>query len=813
MINKEANLAREFIEKTDQNLFLTGRAGTGKTTFLHQLKENSVKRMIITAPTGVAAINAGGVTLHSFFQLPFAPYIPGSALPQSFRFGREKKNIINSLDLLVIDEISMVRADVIDAIDSILRRLRKNSKPFGGVQLLMIGDLYQLPPVVKDMEWGFLQQHYHSPYFFSSQVLKQNSLISIELQHIYRQSDPSFINLLNQIRENNLSDDAMQLLNARYQAGFQVDENENFITLTTHNHSADQINQKHLSQTTGEVRYFQAAIEGDFPKPYPTAENLALKKGAQVMFIRNDRNEDKQFFNGKIGTIVNILENSVIVHCAEEDSQIEVGTEVWENIRYSLDQDSNEIIEEIIGSFIQLPLRLAWAITIHKSQGLTFDKLIIDGQAAFAHGQIYVALSRCKTLQGLVLSSPLSSHNVITDQAVNLFNQELRKHPVDEQRLNQTSIIYQQQLLLDCFDYQPLSKCFNQQLWLLKQHRSLIHFQGSEQLDELQNQYYHEISNVAAKFQKQLQEIFQQTVLPEADPQVLERLSKAGIYFSEKLNAGLAQWLNQFNFSCDNKKITQQVNQAIDNLQQLLCVKQAALDCCSKGFILKQYLSDTALAKIIQPKPSTNKNKMKAIEILESDLSHPKLALQLKLWRNEQASKNNLPHFQILHQRVIYQLSELLPGNMSALQEVPGIGPGKLQKYGEQLLKIILDYCHEYEINTNDKIALTSSKPPLQTQKKNQISTHVITLNLFKEGFPIEEIAKQRALVVSTIESHLAKCIHNGDIELHQLMEQSQIDEIEAAITKVGQKQLSLIKEFVGDKFSYSQIRYVLATQ
>jgi len=402
-VNHELQLADNFVRHTGCNIFLTGKAGTGKTTFLRNLHRNTAKRMIITAPTGVAAINAGGVTLHSFFQLPFGPFVPGSEAYESgkqrqFRFSREKKQIIKSLDLLVIDEISMVRADLLDAVDAVLRRHRRNNLPFGGVQLLMIGDLHQLSPVVKRDEWQLLKQYYRSVYFFSSNALDNTELVTIRLKHIYRQSDPYFINLLNRVRDNRLDASTAADLNRRYIPGFEPDEDLGYITLTTHNRNADSINQTRLSALTGRKYSFRAEISGDFPEYiYPTPADLLLKEGAQVMFVRNDSSAEKLYYNGKIGKISAISNENISVVCPGSPKEIVVEPVTWENIKYTVNKETGEIQEEITGEFRQYPLKLAWAITIHKSQGLTFDRAIIDARAAFAHGQVYVALSRCKS--------------------------------------------------------------------------------------------------------------------------------------------------------------------------------------------------------------------------------------------------------------------------------------------------------------------------------------------------------------------------------------------------------------------------------
>ncbi len=424
--NPELQLADDFVRQTNCHIFLTGRAGTGKTTFLHDLKKKAGKRMVVTAPTGVAAINAGGMTLHSFFQLPFGPFIPGdNTYLGQHRFSREKINIVKTLDLLVIDEISMVRADLLDGVDYVLKRYRHSSLPFGGVQLLLIGDLHQLPPVVKEAEWQLLRQYYDSPYFFASLALRETELIPIELRHIYRQSDARFIDLLNRVRDNLLDPSSLKELNSRCIPDFTPADNEGYITLCTHNSGADAINQGKLQQlptkATSSGRHRRGLSRNT---AYPTSARLELKVGAQVMFVRNDASPEKRYFNGRIGKITGISGDFISVQCPEDSSEIEVEQATWENIEYKIDPETLEISQNTVGSFEQFPLKLAWAITIHKSQGLTFERAVVDARAAFAHGQVYVALSRCKTFDGLVLSSPLSAVGVKTDVTVARFVEE-----------------------------------------------------------------------------------------------------------------------------------------------------------------------------------------------------------------------------------------------------------------------------------------------------------------------------------------------------------------------------------------------------
>ena len=475
-MNQQFDLAFNFLQNTGTHLFLTGKAGTGKTTFLKRLKEVSPKRMIVVAPTGVAAINAGGVTIHSFFQLPFGPYIPSAnkagSQSNNFsnKFSRDKINIIRSMDLLVIDEVSMVRADLLDAISDVLCRYKDHSKPFGGVQLLLIGDLQQLAPVAKDEEWNLLKEHYASTFFFDSKALSESTYFSIELTHVYRQSDSVFINLLNNIRENCFDDETLRMLNQRYVPDFRPDDKLGYITLTTHNYQAQQINKRKLAELPGKSYRFTAEINNDFPEySYPTDDNLELKCGAQVMFVKNDSSGDHRYYNGKIGKIVFINPNKITV-VGEDGNEIQVEKETWSNVKYTINPETKEITETIAGTFSQYPLKTAWAITIHKSQGLTFEHAIIDASAAFSHGQVYVALSRCKTLEGLVLSSPITRNAMIKDLRIQEFSSSVADKQPGKEQLEKAQQHYFEELVTDLFNFTSIQQRLQYAAYMVYTH-------------------------------------------------------------------------------------------------------------------------------------------------------------------------------------------------------------------------------------------------------------------------------------------------------------------------------------------------------
>jgi len=700
--NHELNLAEDFVLYTGSHIFLTGKAGTGKTTFLRKLKGNTAKRMIITAPTGVAAINAGGVTLHSFFQLPFGPFIPGSeANEQSrqrlFRFSKEKKRIIKSLDLLVIDEISMVRADLLDSVDAVLRRHRRNDQPFGGVQLLMIGDLHQLSPVAKQEDWQLLKQHYESVYFFSSHALDQTQLVTIELKHIYRQCDAGFIKLLNRVRDNRLDAASIGQLNQRYVENFAPGKDQGYITLTTHNNSADTLNKGRLSALRGKEYCFNAEVSGDFPEhTYPTPFTLVLKEGAQVMFLRNDNSFEKRYFNGKIGKIKTITGRQICITCPGESEDIVVEAVEWENIKYKVDEENKEIQEDIIGKFKQFPLKLAWAITIHKSQGLTFDKAVIDAESAFAHGQVYVALSRCKTLEGMVLSSPIPSRGIQTDESVLNFVDRARQNLPSENRLQAAKVFYQQQLLLKCFDFKSLRNRLNYFVRLLAGNASLVQISGVSDMPRLREMAEKQIFTVSEKFKQQLQTIFGQQSLPETDPYILERIGKASEWFQDKFSLVFDEFVQKFQMETDNKELGKKIGNALNNLNQEIFVKRAGINSCEKGFSPPHYLR--AISKAEVASIPEKRKKSKTPDYSESDVEHPELFRRLKDWRSRIAKEQGLAHFQILHQRVLIQIVVNLPDNRTHLKKIKGVGKKTLEKYGKDILALVVGYRKKHRI-------------------------------------------------------------------------------------------------------------------
>lgn len=631
--NHEMNLAWQFVASTNVSVFLTGKAGTGKTTFLRKLHELSPKRMVILAPTGVAAINAAGQTIHSFFQLPFGPIVPGkeSAERKSYyKVSKDKKNIIKTLDLLVIDEISMVRCDLLDAIDTELRKYKDRTKPFGGVQLLLIGDLQQLAPVAKDSEWQLLSPYYSTPYFFGSKALQQIPYVTIELKHIYRQQDEEFINILGQIRNNQLDDISAKALNERYIPNFVVTEGEEWIRLTTHNNTARTYNEQQLDKLPSYPFTFTAEIHKNFPESsYPADVELVLKKGAQVMFIKNDPTAEHAYYNGKIGVIEGFdEEGNISVFCKEDNTHIAVSRVTWENTKYTVNPVSGDIVEEVDGTFTQYPLRLAWAITIHKSQGLTFDHAVLDINDSFAHGQAYVALSRCRTLEGLVLSRPLNTRSIITDASVNSFiNKELEEAKLAEGKLPEMRYQYFLTLLNEMFDFKTLKQDLHYFTRVVDEHLYGSYPDYLAQLKETEKKVDAEITSVGLKFQNQYTALMQKAQNFANDPTLQERIVAASNYFWGKIVELLDPIIAGSKLQLNNKAVSTQYNNALEAFTLSYKIKKGVFSrMISERFTVRNYLSAKAksiLDDIITKDNGQKKKEKKKIDP-ETGLEIPK---------------------------------------------------------------------------------------------------------------------------------------------------------------------------------------------
>jgi hypothetical protein len=794
--NPELELAVQFIEKTDRNLFITGKAGTGKTTFLHKIKQESLKRMVIVAPTGVAAINAKGVTIHSFFQMPFGPILPNQIANTSNaqrKFSKIKIDIIKSLDLIIIDEISMVRADLLDGIDQVMRRYKNRNKVFGGVQILMIGDLQQLAPVVRPNEWSLLQAHYNTVYFFSSKAYQEANVVSIELKHIYRQKNEDFIKILNEIRTDTLSDMSAKILNKNYNPSFSPTKEEGYITLTTHNNRANLINESELNKLKIKSSFFKAEISGKFSEnAYPNAERLELKVGAQVMFIKNDSSTDKRYYNGKIGIITAISKESVTVKCANEIDEIVTEKETWSNINYSINEETKAIKEEMIGAFSQIPLRLAWAITIHKSQGLTFEKAIIDAEASFAHGQTYVALSRCTSLEGLVLKTPITSSAIINDSTVSVFNESVEENHPDESVLSESEKHFQLNLISEILDYQPLLYPITRLIDVFYNNRTSIKGDVIDHLQTIKDEGIVALMKISNGFKNQLNTLSEDNVLPENSSQIQERFIKAITYFLNTTKNNIQKPLDTITFSTDNKAVKKDFSKQFDSLQEKLEEKLFTLQKMTKGFKVQEYLQVRANA-VLQKTAPIKKKKV-------ASKRDPILALKLRELRDGIAKSLEIAHFQIFTQETLYALCDDLPRTEKELLKVVGMGKTRVSKYGEEILEAIEVYCKENGINRLNEQKKEDKKPTKQ-----------ISFELFKAGLSIKEISKERSLTAGTIENHLANYISSGDIDVLELIPLKRYKNIRNQVEAAGEvKGLTALKEKVDGSITYMELKMVL---
>ena len=589
--NTELRNAWDFVEHTGRSIFLTGKAGTGKTTFLKTVVDQSSKRNVVVAPTGVAAINAGGMTIHSFFQLPFSPFVPGAKIESKFDFGKEKRKLIASLDLLIIDEISMVRSDLLDAIDSILRRFRDRYKPFGGVQLLMIGDLQQLTPVVTPDDERILKPYYDTPYFFGSKALSEIDYVTIQLEKVYRQQDDTFLSLLNHIREGQPTASDLTLLNSRYKPVFLPKPEEGYIRLTTHNQMANNYNETELQKLSGRAVNYQAKIEGTFPEySYPTAETLTLKVGAQVMFVKNDPSNAHRYYNGRIGHVTLAEPTRLLVYCPGDADAIEVVPLEWENARYTLNDETREIETEVLGKFSQLPLRLAWAITIHKSQGLTFEHAIIDASLSFAPGQVYVALSRCKTLEGMVLASQIPPHAIINDERVDSYishQEEAAQRSIDQ--LPTLKDEYYRYLLMELFDFKDILYREEYLGRIIIEFFYRSHTDIAELHKRALEDYKQKMIVVADKWRAMIQ---QMTIDALHEEEFLERVKRSAAYFEQTLDKVLTKPLSLvLDIKSQNKLAMKRLTENYTDLRQAWLSRRYLLQQLSeRTFTIADYL-------------------------------------------------------------------------------------------------------------------------------------------------------------------------------------------------------------------------------
>ena len=704
--NKEFQDALNLIQYTRQSVFLTGKAGTGKSTFLKYICANTKKKHVVLAPTGIAAINAGGSTLHSFFKLPFYPLLPDDPnfslqrgrIHEFFKYTKPHRKLLEELELVIIDEISMVRADIIDAVDRILRVYSRNLRePFGGKQILLVGDVFQLEPVVKGDEREILNRFYPTPYFFSARVFGQIDLVSIELQKVYRQTDSKFIHVLDHIRNNTVGSAELQLLNTRYGTQIEQSEADMYITLATRRDNVDYINDKKLAELPGQPYTFSAEINNDFPEySYPTDDKLILKCGAQVMFVKNDSSSEKRYYNGKIGKIVFINPNKITV-VDREGNEIVVEKEIWNNVKYTIDPETKEITETITGTFSQYPLKTAWAITIHKSQGLTFEHAIIDASAAFSHGQVYVALSRCKTLEGLVLSSQITRNAMINDYRIQEFTSSVNSRQPREEQMQAAQQLYFTELICELFDFNNLQQRIQYAAFVVYGNLQKLYPELSVQYSNTRDAFRSTVTDVGERFIQQLKRLITGNTDYLKDETIQERVRKGVAYFLEQIDRLCTPLQEASNVEIDNKETRKTIKNALDKWNEDLRIKLSTLQGCQDGFTISGYLSAKAKASIEQPSvPTTRKRSEKSSEPakleISTDIKHPELYANLKRWRYEVATEKGLPTYTILQQKALIGVANTLPANGRDLLKIPGIGKKIVENYGAKLLEIVDDY-------------------------------------------------------------------------------------------------------------------------
>lgn len=692
-------LAEEFVLETACPVFLTGKAGTGKTTFLKGISKHTYKQIAVVAPTGVAAINAGGSTLHSFFQLPFTPFAPTPEgrknLIAKSKISSVRRKVLQELELLVIDEISMVRADLLDAVDTLLRHFRfRPAEPFGGVQMIYIGDMYQLSPVVSEEEWQLLSQFYQSPYFFDSLAIREQPPVYIELDRIFRQTNEQFISLLNEVRNDRLSDESIRLLNDRHIPGFHPENEEGYITLTTHNAKADRMNREELAKIKAETFCFNARIEGDFPeKSYPNDPGLELKKGARVMFIANDTETPRRYFNGKIGVIADIDEDRIWIDC-EDDTSVEVKHETWENVRYTINKETNLIEEEKLGTYTQYPLRLAWAITIHKSQGLTFEKVVIDATAAFASGQVYVALSRCRSLEGIVLSSFINRNALAVDRHIIQYERQKKAAQDLREQIGSFKSQYNAQLLQQLFDLNGLLG----EIRIIRERTASVKGDFNDQTMPFIHAVVQKVgalNDVANSFRNQLTQLCG----PSGDvSQLAARIKAASGYFTPQLEE-LFSFLETSPAVSDSRTQSREYTESVKALATHIACKKHLIAGIKDDFSVSHYFK--LKASFTVPAISINAYAAAKKEI-QVETVHKELFRRLVTLRKELCEESRAPVYTIAKTQSLLDLCNYLPKTPKELMQIKGFGKIKTQKYGSLFLDVIHDYCKEHGLEPSE---------------------------------------------------------------------------------------------------------------
>jgi uncharacterized protein YpbB/GTPase SAR1 family protein len=756
-VSNPAEFTERFINQTNQSVFLTGKAGTGKTTLLKKIISSTYKNAVIVAPTGIAALNAGGVTIHSFFQLPFAGFVPEfgvapqftnavkletkDSLMRHFAMNKQRQNMMRNLELLIIDEVSMLRADLLDAMDWTLRNVRRTNEPFGGVQVLFIGDLLQLPPVVKPEEWSVLHNYYSGIFFFNARVLQEQKPLYIELSKIYRQQDDTFISVLNNLRDNRITEEDVKVLNQFVQPDFDALKEEGYITLTTHNSKADEMNAKALQSLKNKSFNYSAEVTGEFPPHlFPIEKEMELKVGAQVMFIKNDISFDKNFYNGKMGRIDSLSSAEISVYFPEENRSIVVEKYEWSNIRYTLNDKTGEIEETVMGTFVHYPLKLAWAITVHKSQGLTFDKAVLDVSDVFAPGQAYVALSRLRTLQGLVLLKPMRMNGLSNDQQVVAYSGNKADEPMLNAYLEHGTRKYLLDILSAAFDWYELNSKFGIHEASYRNAGSKTEKGKNKSWVTLQTQAVQSSVDPAKKFRNQLENLFRNERL-DMDF-VFERVQAAYTYFFKILDGVLTSNLKKI-AELRRVKKTKAYSEELEELDELLT--EAIL-------------------------------KMKKARILMEAIVAGREITKELVWTTE--VKN-------------YKVAKI-----AALQQELRQNPSLLDMHSDEEEEII-------------QLKKPKKEPK---EKKEKRSTYDQSWDLWNDGHTIEEISRIRQLSENTIYGHFVFLIKAEKVELSDIMDAKRISELADLFGDYQGTSLTPLKEQLGDAVTWEELKLYQAS-
>ena len=819
--NEIFELAYRFVTETNENIFLTGKAGTGKTTFLKYVKDNATNNIVIAAPTGVAAINAGGVTLHSLFQLPFHPFLPTKnnkdELLAKIRHNKNRLQILRKMELLVIDEISMVRCDVMDAIDTVLKSVRHNyNTPFGGVQLLCIGDLHQLQPVAKNEEWNILNEYYASPFFFDSLAIKEQTPLLIELNKIYRQKEQSFVNLLNKVRTNSMDADDFEDLHVRYNPNFSPSADEKYITLTSHNNQADLINQQKLQRLNEASFTYKAEVIGDFPEHiYPAEAELVLKEGAQVMFLKNDAIA-KRYFNGKIGVVQRLDDEKVVVDCDGE--QITVGKEIWENSKYTLNRNDGKLEQEIMGTFEQYPLRLAWAITIHKSQGLTFEKVMIDAGAAFSSGQVYVALSRCTSLEGIILLSKIPSSAITSNDNVVKGQQSLTVKGSLAERFEGARQIFTQQLVEHIFSFEEIETAVGGLAFHIKQHKEKLLLTMAVDGDNTAVGWIEnvrlKIANdkaVGLKFSSLVAQLMKEEATIEKNSLLQQRITDAANHFIPKLD-GYFNHIKNHPLLTEHKETATPINEKLNELALAIYTTHYYLQYCKNAFSITAFLQHKL--KYVTPKYTFTCYASGNATIKSTNIPNVELYDTLRRWRDITIKDEGLAIYMVANQATLKEISTYLPLSKKDLLQITGFGKAKVDKYGDDIIDAVESYCSRNNIETNMPAKLGNLKKerkPKSTELK--VDTKKVTYDLYKQGKSTDEIAKERNFTVATIEGHLAYYIGLGDLDINDLITKEKQQKIKDAVAIHGALSHKTLIDNLPKSISYGEIKMVLAAE